>query len=133
VAVQVAKNPDLAFFLLERRHEIFYCNDFRMEGRLWINPLSIQVNTSQRISIVATDYSVWVEAWNQYKGVESAEVLGFSTVRSYEIIDASEYFTAWGFSGVHSACDQNYLVAFNALRISTDHYLVERHAGHCPC
>jgi hypothetical protein len=69
-----------------------------MEFRLWVDPLPVQVDSSQRVSVVATDHTIRVHARYQDKGVELSEEFGFSAIRRYEVVDASEYLTAWRFS-----------------------------------
>ena len=44
--------------------------------QVWIDPLSVEVDTGHRISVVTTDHAVWIEDWDEDEGVEFPEELG---------------------------------------------------------
>jgi hypothetical protein len=89
VAMQIAVNPDLPFiFLFDLLHEVFDGHDFRMEFRLWVDPLSVEVYTCHGVSVIANYDSVWIHARYQNKSVEPPQVLRFPRIGSNEVINA---------------------------------------------
>ena len=94
--MEVAVYPDLPLvLLLDLLHQLLHSAHLWMELWLWVDPLPVQVDSSQRVSVVATDHAVWVHARYQDEGVELSQELGLSAVRRYEVVDASEHLAAW--------------------------------------
>lgn len=92
MAVQIAKDPDMALvFFFDSLHEFLDRAYLWMEIFFGVYPLTIQVNASEGISIVAAYNSIWIHDWYEYECVESPEVFGLSIVRCEEIVNASKY------------------------------------------
>jgi len=93
--MEVTEDPNLTLvFFFDLLHESFHSDDLGMKSRLWVDPLPIQVDSSKRVTIVAAYDTVWVHYWNEYKCVKPSQVLGFTTIRGYEVINATKDFTA---------------------------------------
>ena len=81
VAVNVAVDPDVSFFVLSKRFEqLFQVKHFGVELQVWRDPLSVQVHSGNRVAIVATDDTVRIEHGDQHKGVELAQKLRLASV-----------------------------------------------------
>ena len=92
MAVQIAKDPDVALvFFFDSLHEFLDRAYLRMEIFFGVYPLTIQVNASEGISIVAAYNSIWIHDWYEYECVESPEVFGLSIVRCEEIVNAPKH------------------------------------------
>jgi hypothetical protein len=100
-----------------------------IEG-LRVDPLPIQINSSQRVSVVATNDSIWIHAWNQNESVEPSQKLCLLSIRNNKIINASEDLATRRLTRVHSRCDEHNLILAHGLGISSYYYLVEGHTTH---
>ena len=79
--MDVTVDPDLSLLnLSEVLEELLDVEDLRVELHIWIDPLTIQVHTSHRITIVSADDSIRIENGNQYESVELSQELGFLLV-----------------------------------------------------
>ena len=74
MTVDVTVNPDVPLLCLRERLEEVFCKvHFWLELDVRIDPLPIQVQASDRISVVAADHSVRVENRYQHKCVKLSE------------------------------------------------------------
>jgi hypothetical protein len=62
-----------------------------MEIGVRVDPLPVKINTGQGVSVIANYNSVWVHAWYQNECVEPSQVLGFSAITSYKVINALKH------------------------------------------
>ena len=101
--MQVTEDPNLSLiFFFDLLHQIFDSTHFWMKVQIGINPLSVEIDTSQRVSIIADNDSIRIHARYEYESIESSEILGLSTVARYEVIDALKYLTAGALSRMDS-------------------------------
>ena len=65
VAVQVTVDPDVSlvlhFYLL---HQVFHGADFGVEAFFWVDPLPIQIDTSQRIPVISANDTIRIHYRN---------------------------------------------------------------------
>ena len=80
--------------------------------------MSIEIDTCQRVSIIADNDSIRIHARYEYESIESSEILGLSTVARYEVIDALKYLTAGALSRMDSGGYQHDLILSGASLIS---------------
>ena len=66
--------------LCEALEHLFDVIDLRLEFLVWVDPLPIQVDTSDGVPVVAADYTIWVEDWNQDEGIEFPQEFSFFPV-----------------------------------------------------
>lgn len=103
VAMQVTEDPNWPFiFLFNRSHEIFDSTYFRMKLWFWINPLPIQINSCNRISIITTDDTIRIHTRNKDEGIKTSQEFGFSLIRCKEVKYSFECETCWRLTRVHS-------------------------------
>ena len=133
MAVYITEYPDLPFvFFLDLLHHIFDSAHLGMEFRLWIDPLSIEVDSCQRISVVSNYNTVRIHTWDQNKGIESSKIFGFLAIWGDEVVNASEHLRAWRFSGVNPRGNEDDLVLLGASLVTSYNNLVKRYtARHC--
>ena len=71
--MNVTIDPDVSFLIFcEGLEKILDIKDLWMELSIRIDPLTVEVNSCDRISVISTDNAVWVKDWDQYEGVELA-------------------------------------------------------------
>ena len=103
MAMYVAIDPDVPFFILCKRLEkILDVEYFWVELDIRIDPLPIEINASNRITIVSTDYTIGVEHWDQHEGVELAEELCLFAVGAEKVEDALEDCACWGLTAMNA-------------------------------
>jgi len=94
VTMEIAVDPYLAFvFLLDLLHQIFNTHNLRMELWLWVDPLTVEINTGHRVSIVTNHHPIWIHTGYQYECIKPSEILGFSAIRSNKFINAAKHLT----------------------------------------
>lgn len=86
--MQVTIDPDLALvFFLDLLHEALNRHHFWMELWFRVNPLAIEIDSSHRVTVVSNDDSIRIHARNEYKGIESPEILCFTAIRCNKVIN----------------------------------------------
>ena len=124
----ITEDPDLSFvFFLDLLHHVFDSAYLGMEFRLWIDPLSIEVDSCQRIPIVSNDHTVRIHARDQNKGIKSSQVFGLLAIRGDEVVDATEYLRAWCFSGVNSGSNKDNLILLSTPLITSYNNFIKRY------
>lgn len=126
MAMDVAEYPYLSLiFVFDLLHEVLDTEYLWVKEWLRVDPLSVKIYTSRRVTVVATDHSIRVHAWNQYKCVEPPQISRLSTVRGDKVENTSEHLTARCLSRVDTRCDQDNLVLFLTSVVSADDNLVK--------
>jgi len=103
VSMEVAKYPYLSLiFFLYSLHHTFNSTDLRMELRLRIDPLSVEIDASEGVPVVTADHSVRVHARDEHERIEATKILGLPGVTSDEFVNTLEHLAARRFTGVDS-------------------------------
>jgi len=134
MTVEIAVDPDLSLiFDFDFLHEIFDGYDFWVKLTFRVDPLSVEIDSRQRIPVIPTNHTVRVHAGDEDEGVEASEILCFPTVTRNKIIDTFKHFTARRFSGMDAGCDQYNLVFTHGFLVAAYNNLIKRNASNCFC
>lgn len=72
--MDIAVDPNLPLFnFCEFLQQIFGKEDFRLEMLVRLDPLAIEVNPSDRVTVVTTDDSIRVQDRYQYEGIVKSQ------------------------------------------------------------
>jgi hypothetical protein len=94
--MEITIDPYLALvFLLDLLHEIFDTYNFRMELWFRVDPLTVEINSGHRVSIITNDHPIWIHTRYEYECIKPSEVLCFSAIRSNKVINTTKNLTAW--------------------------------------
>lgn len=104
VAVDVAVKQNVST-LQSLAHHHFGRTVFRTLFHARSDPLSIQIQTRQRATVVANNYTVGVQHWYYFEHEVVPEVLCDVVVRHQELQHAFDDKRGVAFSRVHSRCD----------------------------
>ena len=119
--MDVTVDPDMSLLALrESLEKLFDIVNFGVELHIWVDPLAVQVNTSNRVSVVTTDDSVRIQHRNQDEGVELPQKLGLLSIRTEEIKDSLEDCAGRGLPRVHSGRYDNRRLPLNRLLVPGD-------------
>lgn len=130
VAMNIAEYPDLSFiFLLDLLHQVFYSAYLGMEFWFWIDPLSIEVYSCQRVPVVSNNHTVRIHTRNQNKGVKSSQIFGLLAIGGDEVIDSTEYLRAWCFSRVNPRGNKDNLILLGASLVTSYNNFVKRYTS----
>jgi hypothetical protein len=90
----------------------------------WMNrftrgfPSSVKVTASKGTSVVAVDYAIRIEHWNDFKNEILSEYPGFFRIRiSKKVNDTSHHPAANDFAWMDSCCNNNALSLLKVLLI----------------
>ena len=101
--MDVTVDPDVTLLTIsERLEQLFDVVHLWMKLLIRADPLSIQIDTCDRISVVATDDTIRIQDRYEYKSVELAQELGLLAVRAEKIENALEYSACWSLARVHT-------------------------------
>jgi hypothetical protein len=101
--MKVTVDPHLASFLfIEVFHQCLNSIDFRVEFLIRLDPLAVQVDSRYGTPIIPAHNTIWIEGWNEDKGIEFSEKFGFLVVRTKEVVYAFEYKATWSFGSMDS-------------------------------
>ena len=71
--MDVTVYPDVTLLIVSKCLEQLLGEvNFRVEFKVRVDPLPVQINSCNRVSIIATDNSIWVKYWDQHKSIELA-------------------------------------------------------------
>ncbi len=130
MAMKVTIYPNLPFiFFFNLLHNFFNIIDFGMKFFIWINPLSIQINASKWISIIATNNTIRVHARYKYKSIKPSKIFSFMPIGGNEIINPSKNLASRSLSRMNSRGNQNNGVFFNGPIISWNFNFIQRQAN----
>jgi hypothetical protein len=63
VTMDITVNPNLSFFSLSYTfHQVFNMENLRLEILVWLDPLSIQINPTHCIPIIAAHHTIRIQA-----------------------------------------------------------------------
>ena len=103
MAVDVTVDPDVTLLTVgERLEQLLDVVHLRMKLLIRADPLSIQIDTCDRISVIATDDTIRIQDRYEYKSVELPQELGLFAVRAKKIEDALEHGACWSLARVHT-------------------------------
>lgn len=74
--------------------------DLRLEIDVRTDPLPIQVNACDRISVITAHYPVRIKNRNEDEGVEFSQETGLFAIRAEEVKHAFEDYACWGLTRV---------------------------------
>jgi len=130
MSMKITINPNLSFiFFFNLLHYFFNMINFGMKFFIWIYPLSIQINSSKWISIIATDNTIRIHARYKYKSIKPSKVFSFMPIRGYEIINSSENLAAGSLARMNSGSNQNNRVFFEWPIITWNFNFIKRQAN----
>lgn len=130
MSMKITINPNLSFiFFFNLLHNFFNMINFWMKFFIGIYPLSIQINPSKWISIIATDNTIRIHARYEYKSIKPSKVFSFMPIRCNEIINSSENLAAGSLARMNSGSNQNNRVFFEWPIISWNFNFINRQAN----
>jgi len=103
-----------------------------VELQVRTDPLPIQVDAGDRVTIVAADDAVGVQHGDEDEGIELAQEFGLFAVRAQKIQDSFEYCARRGLSAVHSRRDNDVRLLFQVFRVARNRDLPHGESADCP-
>ena len=82
--------------------------NFWLELFIRLDQLSVKIDSSQRITVVTTDKTIWIQTRNHHKCIQFPKKFRFLFIAQQEIEHSFKNIRCWCFSRMNPRCYQNY-------------------------
>ena len=101
--MNVTVDPDVTLFTIsERLEQLLDVVHLRMKLLIRADPLSIEIDSCDRISVIAADDTIRIQDRYKHKSVELPQEFGLLAIRAEKVEDALEYSACWSLARVHT-------------------------------